>query len=127
MSKIIYIVEDDDSIQDMLKIILEKQGYEVKLYSLGKLAIKDNAPLPDMFLLDKQLPDIDGLDVCRQLKANDKTKKIPVVIISATPQIEELSKKAGADDFIEKPFSINTLLKTVKTYCQIQVPENISL
>ena len=103
-----------------LKIILEKQGYEVKLYSLGKPAIKNNAPLPDMFLLDKQLPDIDGLDVCRQLKANDETKKIPVVIISATPQIEELSKKAGANDFIEKPFSINTLLKTVKTYCQVK-------
>jgi DNA-binding response OmpR family regulator len=127
MSKIIYIVEDDDSIQDMLKIILEKQGYEIKLYSFGKAVMKNNVQLPDMFLLDKQLPDIDGLEVCRQLKANNKTKKIPVVMISATPQIEELSKKAGADDFIEKPFSINTLLKTIKTYFQKQMPENISL
>jgi DNA-binding response OmpR family regulator len=127
MSKVIYIVEDDDSIQDMLKIILERQGYEIKLYSLGKPVIKDNAPSPDMFLLDKQLPDIDGLDVCRTIKENKNTKKIPVVMISASPQIEELSKNAGADSFIEKPFAIKTLLNIVENFLPNPAAEHIPL
>jgi DNA-binding response OmpR family regulator len=125
MNEKIYIVEDDDSIQDMLKIVLEKEGYEVNIDPLGNEVAENNHPPPDLFLLDRQLPNRDGLDICRYLKTNKKTEKIPVIMISATPQIEELSKLAGADDFLEKPFSINTLLKTIKTHLHNHKPEQV--
>lgn len=127
MGKKIYIVEDDESIQDMLKIILEKAGYEITVYSQGTGILKDDYLLPDIFLLDRQLPDMDGLDICRFLKSKEDTRDIPVVMISANPHIDELSKNAGADGYIEKPFSINLLLKTIRTFLQRQAPENVVL
>ena len=69
--------------------------------------------LPDLFLLDKQLAGADGTDICRFLKGQQKTKNIPVVMISANPGIKEISVDAGADAFIEKPFAKNVFLKTI--------------
>lgn len=115
MSKKIYIVEDDESIRELLSMVLRNAGYEIKLYPMGNEIKKNNNPSPDLFLLDKQLPDIDGMDICRYLKSNQQTKKIPVVMISASPQLDLLSKEAGADGFIEKPFSLSTLLTTVSS------------
>src|SRR5438477_3307328 len=116
MDKKILIVEDDDSILDVLKIILSKAGYKINSYSNGKAVMQENYETPDLFLLDKQLSGTDGLDICRHLKKKNETKGIPVVMISANPQIGPLSFEAGADDYIEKPFTIETLLATIKRH-----------
>jgi DNA-binding response OmpR family regulator len=110
----ILIVEDDESILDVLNIILKHAGYEVISYSDGKSVMLDDYEMPDLFLLDKQLSGIDGLDICRHLKTNISTKNVPVVMISANPEIATLSKLAGADGYIEKPFNLETLLSVVK-------------
>lgn len=119
MAERICIVEDDESIQDMLKIILQRAGYELHIFPDGKAIMENNYILPDLFLLDKQLPGgIDGLDICRYLKTNNDTREIPAIMVSADPNIEMLSKEAGADGFVEKPFTMALLLKTIKTLIQ---------
>jgi DNA-binding response OmpR family regulator len=118
MDNKILIVEDDESIMDVLKIILRKAGYETICFPNGKAVMQDDFEVPNLFLLDKQLSGIDGLDICRHLKENNNTKTIPVIMISANPQIGTLSIEAGADDYIEKPFTIDLLLSTIKSHME---------
>jgi len=114
MNHRIIIVEDDTAISDILRIILEKNGYEVEEYIHGQPLIDGNIRWPDLFLLDKQLDDVDGLDICRHLKSRSISRDIPIIILSATPGISNIVKEAGADAFIEKPFSMSYLLNTIQ-------------
>ena len=118
MDNTILIVEDDESIMDVLKIILRRAGYETIGFQNGKAVMEDDFQVPNLFLLDKQLSGIDGLDICRHLKESGKTRNIPVIMISANPQIGPLSAEAGADGYIEKPFTIDLLLSTIKSNIQ---------
>jgi DNA-binding response OmpR family regulator len=114
MKKKILITEDDPGLQELFRMILEKAGYEVMVQANGDAIIKNQFMLPDLFLLDKQLAGMDGTDICRFLKGQQKTKNIPVVMISANPGIREISRQAGADGYIEKPFAKNHFLKTIE-------------
>ena len=114
MPRKILIVEDDESILDVLRIILNNAGYKTILYSDGRDVMEGRFEIPDLFLLDKQLSGIDGLDICKHLKENPRTKDIPVIMVSANPHISTLSFEAGADDYIEKPFTIELLLRKVR-------------
>jgi len=122
MATKVCIVEDDESIQDVLRIIMKRAGYEATIYSSGRPIMDHTYSTPDVFLIDKQLPGVDGLTVCRHLKDDLVTKAIPVIMMSAYPNIEELSSIAGADDFIEKPFRIDGLLRTINKYVQSAIP-----
>jgi len=126
MAQRICIVEDDESIQDILRIILQNAGYETIIFADGHPIMKNNYSFPDLFLLDKQLPNIDGLVRCEYLKRNSHTKEIPIVMMSAYPNVKELALCAGADDFIEKPFAMSLLLKTIKTQLQKQTAEHVT-
>jgi|SRR5205809_4799964 DNA-binding response OmpR family regulator len=114
MEKLICIIEDDEGIQDVLRIILQRAGYRTRIFSDGRPIMEKNYNVPDLFLIDKQLPDMDGLDICRQLKKDHATSSIPVVIMSAYPNIRQLSKDSAADDFIEKPFVVQELLTIIE-------------
>lgn len=118
MNRKIIIVEDDAAISDILGIILTKNGYIVEEYMEGKPVMEYDRPWPDLFLLDKQLADIDGLEICRHLKQQEETKDIPVIILSATPNLDQLAKEAGADAYIEKPFTSTHLLNTISNCIQ---------
>jgi len=107
MKKIIF-ADDDPTIQDVVNLIFEGE-YDVTVFSSGEPLLKNEFVLPDLFLLDKQLSGMDGLDICRFLKSQESTKDVPVIIISANPKIFELAKSAGADAAIEKPFPIKEL------------------
>ena len=75
-------------------------------------------------MIDKQLSGVDGLDICRFLKSQPETKDIPVIIISASPNIKGLSLQAGAHDTLEKPFHLRTLREMVNKYAPNQdLPE----
>ena len=121
----ICIIEDDEGIQDVLKIILKRAGYETDIFSDGRAIFENNYAIPDLFLIDKQLAGTDGLSICKHLKNDRDTKEIPVVIMSAYPNIRELSILAGANDFIEKPFKVETLLSTIREHIQNSVPKKI--
>ena len=114
MSKNILVIEDDPCLQDVYSIILESAGHKVTVSANADLIFKENPPLPDVFLLDKQIQGMDGLDVCRYLKTHPKTKNIPVIIISASINIHALAKSAGADASIAKPFDNKNFLEIIE-------------
>jgi DNA-binding response OmpR family regulator len=109
----ITLVDDDPAIQDAVRIILERAGFAVTGFTNGDPLLDGDFALPDLFILDKQLPGVDGLDICRHLKALDETKGVPVLILSASPHVEQLAAAAAADGFLEKPFRMKDLLDTV--------------
>jgi DNA-binding response OmpR family regulator len=114
--KRIIIAEDDPGIQDIVSLILGRAGYEVIIYHNGEPLLKNEFEIPDLFILDKQLSSVDGLDVCRFLKKQDSTKDIPVIMLSASPTIDKLAKIAGADDALEKPFRMHDLREMILKY-----------
>ncbi|MES2388303.1 MAG: response regulator [Bacteroidota bacterium] len=112
-SKKILIADDDPGILDAVGIMLEFEGYEVKTTSDGAELLNLEAELPDLLLLDIWMSGTDGRDVCRHLKQKEKTEKLPIVLISASRDIEKSAKLAGANDFLSKPFDIADLLQII--------------
>lgn len=110
----ILIVDDDPSIGCMIKDILEFQDHEVTL-SQKPLETKANILKNDieLVLLDKLISGVDGTDVCSDLKQDEEVAEVPVVMMSALHNIGESCKKAGAVDFIPKPFDMAVLLSKV--------------
>jgi CheY-like chemotaxis protein len=128
MKKRILIADDDAGIRDVLEIIFENAGYNLEIKENGEDIVQNNFIVPDLFLIDRQLSGTSGLDVCRYLKQNKNTAKIPVIIISASPDIAKLAIAAGADGYIEKPFELTHLLETIQRYLdqEINLPNPIS-
>ena len=116
----VLVADDDEGIRDILSIIFQNAGCNVELKTSGEDLIKNKFSIPDIFLIDKQLSGISGLDVCRHLKSRKATQNIPVILISASPDISSLSSKAGAEAYIEKPFDINYLLQVVGKYIRVE-------
>lgn len=114
MKKIIF-ADDDPTIQDVIHLILD-DSYEITTFTEGEPLLRADIAVPDLFLLDRQLPGVDGLDICRHLKKQRTTKNIPVIIISASPNITSLAESAGADDVIEKPFLIQELRQMIANH-----------
>lgn len=115
--KIVFTVEDDVHILELIKYNLENAGYSVSAFENGESLLHAcRTAVPDMFLLDVMLPGIDGFELCKSLKNDTKTKNIPVIILTA--KSEEFDKvfglEIGADDYITKPFSIRELQARVK-------------
>lgn len=116
MTKKILIIEDDESVQDTLKLVLGKAGYDVEISSDGQVVYTDRNSWPHLFLLDKHVRSFDGLEICKFLKSKNETKGIPVIMISATPGVEPLAIEAGADSFVEKPFNTSVLMAKVAEF-----------
>lgn len=111
--KTILLVEDDPSIQDAMQLIFDKSEFHLIICSNVEELQLENMLVPDLYLIDKQLSGGDGLEICRTLKANEKTKSVSVIMLSASPNIKHLAAEAGADGSIEKPFKIAHLLEQV--------------
>lgn len=116
MSKKILAVDDDSDILDVIRIILEEEGYEVFTLANAKYVFDEVAQnSPDLILLDVMLGGLDGRDICKALKEHDSFKKIPVVMISASHNLDNLLLSPGApDNFLAKPFDIDRLVEMVK-------------
>ena len=113
--KKILIVDDEPDILEFLQIIFEEAGFLVVTTEKGDYLEKlKNGPLPDLVLLDMLLSGKDGREIVEQLKSQQRTKHIPVIMFSAHPSAEKTALTAGADDFVEKPFDIETLLGKVQ-------------
>lgn len=112
--KNIIIVDDDPAIQDAVRIMLERKGYVITIFGSGEPLLVGDFEHPDLFIVDKQLPGVDGLDVCRFLKSQDATKDIPVLILSASPHVGRLAIAASANEFLEKPFKMQALREAVE-------------
>lgn len=117
MQKAVLVVDDERDIVDMLKYNLEKEGYKVLTARDGRKALEQAKQLPELILLDVMMPEMDGWEVCKQLKRDVKTAAIPVLFLTAkgTEFDEVLGLELGADDYIVKPVAVRTLLARVKT------------
>jgi DNA-binding response OmpR family regulator len=113
--KKVMIADDDAGIVDFLSILLEYEGYEVSSTLNGATLLTLDKEFPDIILLDIWMSGIDGRDVCKHLKQKEDTKKIPIIMISASNDIERSAFDAGADDFLAKPFDMDELLKKIES------------
>lgn len=116
MAKKILIADDDPAIVDALGMILEDAGYEVAQTGNGRRVQEMKDELPDLLLLDIRMSGMDGTAICKHWKSQSQTRHIPIIIVSANRDTKQLAKEAGADDFLEKPFNMNDLLRKVAQY-----------
>ncbi|HTL39394.1 MAG TPA: response regulator [Methylomirabilota bacterium] len=116
-SKKILIVEDDPSISELIKTILDDQGFTTYTCLDGKGVLKMAKELmPNVILLDLQIPGVTGENVTRLIKNNRETAHIPVIIISAQNNLAATVRKIRADDSIGKPFDLDHLVGIVNKY-----------
>ncbi len=117
MASLVLIVDDEQDLVDTLEYNLHGAGYETRTALTGSAALEAAArhPLPDLILLDLMLPDVSGTEVCRQVRSQQETSEIPVIMLTAKG--EEIDRvvgfEVGADDYVVKPFSVRELLLRV--------------
>jgi two-component system, OmpR family, phosphate regulon response regulator PhoB len=120
MAKKILVIEDDKDIRDTLVYVLEEQGYEVVSSEEAKILKSLDKIKPDLILLDNWLTewksDANGQQISKQLKSNSATSHIPIVIISAVSNIQEIAEAGMADDYLRKPFNLTDIIEIVKKY-----------
>jgi CheY-like chemotaxis protein len=119
MPKRILIVEDDHSIRELLVELLQSEGYEVTsaVNGLEGLKVLQTQKLPDLILIDLMMPVMDGYAFRTEQMKNPDWNKIPLVVMSAEANAKEKMKKYNVTAFLAKPVELDTILKTVETYC----------
>ena len=116
--KCILCIEDEPEMVDLMRLILGRRGFEIKGAVGGVEGLKMiRQELPDLVLLDLMMPDMDGWEVYQQMKADEKTRNIPVIVVTAKAQ--NIDKVLGlhiakVDDYISKPFSPEDLMNSVE-------------
>jgi DNA-binding response OmpR family regulator len=116
MPKKILVIEDDDDILDMMQYILEDEGFEVIASNKVELLTSIIKSQPDLILLDDRLPEDSGHNLCANIKSHPETTTIPVILISATANLNQVAKDCNADTYLTKPFDLYELVKLVKNY-----------
>ncbi len=121
MAEKVLVVDDERQIRDLLGEFLEREGYEVFLASAGEEAIElAERKIPHAILLDVKMPGIDGIEVCKRLKAEPKTRFIPVIMITGYVDNKIVAIESGADDFVNKPIDLVELAFRVKSILRIR-------
>jgi|TARA_R110000803_G_scaffold41084_4_gene88503 two-component system alkaline phosphatase synthesis response regulator PhoP len=113
----VLIAEDEETIVESLSFLMEKEGYDVSVATDGQTAIKMiTRDIPDMVLLDVMMPGCDGFEVVRAVRADPKTKPIPIMMLTAKTREVDRRKglELGVDDFVTKPFSTRDVVSRVK-------------
>ncbi|MDQ1150768.1 two-component system phosphate regulon response regulator PhoB [Sphingobacterium zeae] len=119
--KTVFILEDEVGIQEVLELLLSSQNYNVVTFSTVKeFNCREMAVQPDLFMLDVMLPDGLGTEVCRELKCDPITSKVPVLLMSAHAKIIKTDDPHSADDFMSKPFDINDVISKVDKLTALQ-------
>ena len=115
--KTILVVEDEKDIQQLVKLYLEKEGFRVVTAMTGPDGLKQVAQeQPDLVVLDLMLPDMNGLDVCKRIRAKTETALLPIIMLTAKAEESDtvIGLELGADDYVTKPFSPKALTARVK-------------
>ena len=113
----VLVVDDEKDIIELVSYNLENEGFKVISATAGEKALElVSSEKPEIIILDLMLPGIDGLDVCRELKRNDQTSSIPIIMLTAKGEESDIviGLELGADDYITKPFSPRVLVARVK-------------
>ena len=113
----ILIVEDDQDIAQLVARYLDKAGYTTEILASGREALRTiGARVPDLLVLDLMLPHVDGLEICRAVRTNEKTAAVPIIMLTARAEESDriVGLELGADDYLSKPFSPNELVARVR-------------
>lgn len=127
MSGLILIVEDEADLVANLEYNLQREGYQTRKALTGSAALAAIAeePVPDLVILDLMLPDLSGIELCRNFRADDRTKRVPILMLTAKG--EEVDRvvgfEVGADDYVVKPFSVRELMLRVRAILRRSEPE----
>lgn len=121
----VIIIEDERDLAELLAFNLEKEGWQALVATDGKSGLdRVSAELPDLVILDLMLPEMSGIEVCKQLRKQEKTTAIPIIMVTAKG--EEIDRvvgfEVGADDYLVKPFSTRELLLRIKAILRRATP-----
>ncbi|MFW6181175.1 MAG: response regulator [Spirochaetota bacterium] len=117
MNELIAVVDDEPDITELVSLHLARSGFRVRTFSTGKELLGFfTGQVPDLLVLDLMLPDVDGLDLCRRVRANERYAAVPIIMLTARAEETDrvLGLELGADDYVVKPFSPKELVARVK-------------
>jgi len=126
MNPLVLIVEDEPAQVEVLRYNLEKKGYRTAVADAGEEALLlAEEEEPDLVILDWMLPDISGIEICRRLKTQQKTRALPVIMLTARGEEEDRVRglESGADDYVVKPYSPNEMIARVQAVLRRSHPE----
>ena len=125
MARNILVVEDDNNISDLIRMYLEKEGFEVRIAADGGKAVEEfKAREPDLVLLDVMLPVLDGWGVCAKIR---ETSKCPIIMLTAKGEVNDRihGLEMGADDYLVKPFEMKELIARINAVLRrTEIPED---
>ncbi len=113
----ILIIEDERGLTDVLQYNLQREGYDTIIAHDGQEGLrKAQMQLPDLIILDLMLPTMDGLEVCRELRGGERTRHVPILMLTAKAEETDqvVGFTMGADDYVTKPFGIKVLMQRIK-------------
>ncbi|HNW92798.1 MAG TPA: response regulator transcription factor [bacterium] len=122
----VLVVDDERDLQELVSYNLRKAGWEVTLAGDGATALREAFGSEfDAAVLDLMLPDMDGMEICRQLRAEPKTRRLPIIMLTARAEVGEKVRglEAGADDYLGKPFDVAELIARVRALLRRSQPE----
>lgn len=117
----VLIADDELRLRKVVALHLKKCGYDVVEAGNGALAlVLARNEIPDIFVLDVMMPEMDGISACKAIKADDTLKNIPVILLTANASTEDIQigKEAGADSYMTKPFSPKELVEVIQSLTQ---------
>lgn len=117
MAKRVLLAEDEPNIVESLTFLMERAGFDISAESDGRMALEEAlSNPPDILILDVMLPELDGYEILRQLRADRRTERLPILMLTAKGQREdrETALECGADLFITKPFSNSEIVAAVE-------------
>src|SRR6476469_4203935 len=120
----ILIIDDEESIFEVIEGLLYREGYELTYIDSGKEALNRIDEIqPDVILLDLMMPEMDGIETCKLIKSNERWRHIPIIMVTALSSKEDLARSlnAGADDFVSKPINSIELRARVRSMLRIKL------
>lgn len=127
---VVLVVEDDPAQREVLAYNIRAEGYQVETAERGDEALERvRLEVPDLVVLDWMLPNVSGIEICRQLKVTRETRDIPVIMLSARSEEEDRVRglETGADDYIVKPYSVGELLARIRTQLRRVRPASVGM
>lgn len=116
MKGTIVVCEDDESILEVLQMILEDQGYDVRAWSYCDSIEPIRVVKPDLLLVDLWFPELGGEELCRQTKADPAMSHVPVILVSASNDLPQVAENVRADAYISKPFDVQDVVAQVEDF-----------
>ena len=125
----IFIIEDESSIIKLIEHNLKKNGFIVSSSANGNDGLKELKKFhPDLLLLDWMLPDLSGIEICKNIRKDNSLKHLPIIMLTAKGEVEDKIRglDSGVDDYLTKPFSFNELMARIKAVIRRSNPNTVS-